>query len=56
MVDLCLEAQGRRLERVLRGKAEVQVENSTLWIVSDSFLALAALSRELAREATNLIR
>lgn len=38
MVYFCLETQGRRFEGVLGGKAEMQVEDSTLMNVSEAFL------------------
>lgn len=56
MIDLRLEAQGRRLERVLGGKAKMQVEDPALWSVSEHFLGWAAAGWELGRKATCLIR
>ena len=56
MVDLCLEAQCRRLERVLCREAEVQIEDSTLQTVSDYSLQGAAVSERLGRETAYLVR
>ena len=53
MVDFGLEAQRRRLERVLGGKAEVQIEDSPLCIVSETFSDRGAVSR---KEAIYFIR
>ena len=56
MVDLCLEAQRRRFERVLCGEAEMQIEDSALQFVNDYSLEGAALSQKMRRETTYLIR
>lgn len=56
MVNLCLEAQGRRLEGVFGGKAEMQVEDSALWNVSEAFLVRLAVSQNLGKGAPYFIR
>ena len=56
MVDLGLEAQRRRFERVLCGEAEVQIEDAALQIVSKRILARAAVSQKLGRETAYLVR
>ena len=56
MVDLCLEAQRRRFERVLCREAEVQIKDSTLQIVSNQILARATGSQKLGRETAYLVR